>query len=842
MNMKAQVGKSTFIALALLATLLATLLAMGVYSVAQAQATPTRSFSSDMVEAGGTLDVTITVAGFNGQVVETLPDGFTYISSTFVPAANGRVSDDVEPEIIFTVFAATSVTYTVMAPDPLPEGAQTFSGVVRPIGADEVSIMGEMSVNVPATPTPEPTPTATMIPVDPESASLNTDKASSATRLTITGSGSQLGEVGPGDEIKINLASFGLPSSIDEADVTIDDGNSTANPREVSVSGSNITLLLGKFDADKPNNDAANIIDSMDSEIEITIRDRAGIMTPSKAGTYTVKVDADDASDTEGYDLDGENMMVPIIRSISVSPKSAIRGTEITITGKGFTDGSAAVMAGNVSIGAADIESGSFSLTVNNNIKVNNASAFAKGADGTDIQATDGTGDMAAAAANHKINATFSIDPESPNPGQDVTITLADTDVTGSSDVMVSFGGGTALSATNTDDGKVTTWKVTVPSDVRRGTIQMKVSGTTDAALTKNITIATNPLTVTPSTVVPGQEISVTGSGFTGASTIAAGGVKIGSIGANDDEILVNNVGSVSFDVSVPDGVAAGEAKVVVTDSDGRVGEATITVTKAELTLDPPEGLIGSDLTVSGVGFPANDLVVIRYNGTAVTTANTDVTGRFSTSIVVPSSRIGTGGSYAVSATSEINDAEVSASKTHKTPKPAITLSDGSATAGSNLTIDGANFKGFLQVYRIEIGGQNVTTLPAPATDRWGAFSATVQVPQLSPGRYAVKAIVEDASGDSATEFLQIVTEEVVIPTAPADVFAGLGDRLSRVWYLDRATQEWSFYDPAEEFAEFNTLDTVSSGQVVQIIITEGDTVEFQSMTLYAGTNPISLR
>ena len=144
-------------------------------------------------------------------------------------------------------------------------------------------------------------------------------------------------------------------------------------------------------------------------------------------------------------------------------------------------------------------------------------------------------------------------------------------------------------------------------------------------------------------------------------------------------------------------------------------------------------------------------------------------------------------------------------------------------------------------MYRVEIGGQNVTTLPAPATDRWGSFSATVQVPQLSPGRYAVKAIVEDANGDSATEFLQVVEEVIVVSTAPADVFASLGDRLSRVWYLDRATQAWSFYDPAEEFAEFNTLDSVSSGQVVQIIISEGDTIDFQGTTLYAGTNPIAL-
>ena len=369
----------------------------------------------------------------------------------------------------------------------------------------------------------------------------------------------------------------------------------------------------------------------------------------------------------------------------------------------------------------------------------------------------------------------------------------------------------------------------------------MSVTVDTASALTKNITIATNPLTVTPSTVVPGQTISVTGSGFKGASTIGVGGVMIGSIAANTAELLVNNIGSVTFDVSVPDAVASGDSKVVVTDSAGRVGEASITVTKAALSLDPAESLIGSDVMVSGVGFPANDLVLIKYNGNTQTTANTDSEGTFSKGITVPSSGIATGGSYSVTAESQINNVQVSASKTHKTPKPAVALSSESATAGSSLSIDGANFKGFVQVYRIEIGGQNVTTLPTPATDRWGSFTATVQVPQLSPGRYAVKAIIEDANGDSATEFLQVVEEVIVVSTAPADVFAGLGDRLSRVWYLDRATQEWSFYDPAPEFADFNTLDSVSSGQVVQIIVSEGDTIDFQGTTLYAGTNPIAL-
>ena len=58
--MKAQLGRPTGLALALLATLLATFLAMGVFSVAQASGhSATRSFSPTTVGPG---EVTVTIA------------------------------------------------------------------------------------------------------------------------------------------------------------------------------------------------------------------------------------------------------------------------------------------------------------------------------------------------------------------------------------------------------------------------------------------------------------------------------------------------------------------------------------------------------------------------------------------------------------------------------------------------------------------------------------------------------------------------------------------------------------------------------------------------------------
>ena len=120
--------------------------------------------------------------------------------------------------------------------------------------------------------------------------------------------------------------------------------------------------------------------------------------------------------------------------------------------------------------------------------------------------------------------------------------------------------------------------------------------------------------------------------------------------------------------------------------------------------------------------------------------------------------------------------------------------------------------------------------------------------------------------GDEAMEYMAMTDEDVIIgapgaammadlmaSTDPAgtravatmrpatEVFQELVDRLVLVWYLDGATQTWSFYDPDPEVAAFNTLVEVSSGDVVSVVLSAGDTVEFQGYTLYAGRNPICL-
>ena len=114
--------------------------------------TASRSFSAESVQAGSELEVTITAAnyGFGGQIVETLPEGFGYVSSD--PA--GATFDADERTVAFTLVDETTFKYTVTA--PTRSGGYRFSGVLKDSDRSDHTIGGPSRVNV----QPAPGPTA----------------------------------------------------------------------------------------------------------------------------------------------------------------------------------------------------------------------------------------------------------------------------------------------------------------------------------------------------------------------------------------------------------------------------------------------------------------------------------------------------------------------------------------------------------------------------------------------------------------------------------------------------------------------------------------------------------
>ena len=116
----------------------------------------TRHFSQPWVLLGDEFDVTITTVryGDSGQVVETLPDGFSYVSSSLRsdPVLEGQA-------VTFTLTGEEAFTYTVIAPaTSTGEGAHPFAGVLHDSDMGEQPVVGHSSITVRATPPPTPGP------------------------------------------------------------------------------------------------------------------------------------------------------------------------------------------------------------------------------------------------------------------------------------------------------------------------------------------------------------------------------------------------------------------------------------------------------------------------------------------------------------------------------------------------------------------------------------------------------------------------------------------------------------------------------------------------------------
>ena len=816
-NMKAQLGKSTGLALALLAALLATFLAMGVFSVAQAnEHSATRSFSATTVAPGGTLVVTIALAdyGRSGVVEETLPQGFTFSSSDM-----GRPRGENQVAFVLLSGAVTNVSYTVSASEE--EGTYTFDGEFFDGSRGSVDITGATMITVAADATGGNGETEPGI-------ELNTQEPGAAVQITITDSADPA--ILPDEQIEMDLSGFSVPATIADSDISISSEGYRGNPSNVVVSGSTVTMTVPNV---KANGDDQR--ESVRGDYTIRIKQSAGVENAASGGEKTVSWQENSPDGTE------KDATVNINRVIKLSATAGTRGTMTTATFKGFANGSAAVNLNDEKLDEVTITDNTGTLEIDTT-----SSKFKANQDNT-ITAEDAAGNSADVSASFTISAKAVVDPEESPVSKDVTIKLSDwpasntiTKVTiGASDV-------TPDSAKTTDsDGKVE-FKVMVPAGANRGTQTVKVTGTevddSTPSATASLKVGVLALTVQPAMVVPGQQITIEGSGFVSGDEISSVSIGNQTAGVN---ATANSAGDIVIAVDVPsdengDGIGSGKKTVSVTAiGSGRVAEGSIEIPKAVITLDPVTSRRGTTVNVSGSGFPSGDLVQVKYDNddTFVTVAagSADASGAVSIDFTVPSyARIGA--KHNIEATSVGIFKGVTAKATHETPGAMVTLSSDSISSGENITITGVNFPAFATVAVMEIGGVDVRPVPAPATSINGDFESTVLVPQLELGNQTVSIRV---SSTTITTFLELST--ATVSRAPADVFASLGDRLVRVWYLERSTQVWSFYDPDPDVAAFNTLTEVSSGQNVSIIISSGANIGFQDITLYPGTNPIAL-
>ena len=492
------------------------------------------------------------------------------------------------------------------------------------------------------------------------------------------------------------------------------------------------------------------------------------------------------------------------------------------------------------------------------------------------ITIVDGSGKNADKPAYFTITPTVMPDDDSVQQGDELTILVEDWYYGSLNNATITIGdevapGGAYDIDVSEGDGE---FKIQVPNSARLGDQELKVTGTStddqgslpalgaDAAKGRVIVGALD-IEVEPATVVLGQQFTISISGFIDdprPSAHPAGQdiveVKVGDIVMEDttggetiDELTIDTNGDFTntFEVDPTDEYARllkpGTYRIRVEDWSGRVAIGHITYPEPEITVDPPVSRRGTTVTLTGENFPAGRVVHVYYDDddeeeNLLGAVLADSAGNVRMNFTVPSNAE-IGDEQDIIAKSQANEFQYKAKGTHALPEQELIVTPSSVSAGGRVRIEGHNMPLFtlvtLEIANINLSGKGVET------DGLGSFVIeNVLMPQLKPGTHTVEAQVA-TQGDDDAKVRAVIQIVDVVTRDSEEAFADLIDNgtLTRVWHLDRETQTWSFFDPAPEFADFNTLEQVSSGQIVTIIMSAQDT--FQGKTLFVGSNPTSI-
>jgi len=673
-------------------------------------------------------------------------------------------------------------------------------------------------------------------------------------------------------------AKYGVPATIAKSAISIASGQTTggvSNPlidptivEQTAVSSpfaSGDTIIKIQLGDTAPNTTAT--VEGLSVNVGgndhvVTFSSSAGITLPTAASTKEIWISKDEGTTWSTSTATAGTNAITVVRELTLSATSGARGKSVTATGKGFTgtgnatlwidtDGDDAIDTTEYII-ASDIavSGGAFEhvFTTDTNFPL---------ATSPEINAQGGDGLAIAAGSSPTFNSYGSISLDKSEVSRGAALKVTSVDYVASTITAISIGGVTQTLPTDVtvadsvDEG----FSITVAATTPLGKQKILMTGDNEGTRYTTVTIIGAPVTVSPSTAVAGQEVTVTGTGFTKSSsldTITVGGQTVtntSSGGLDTSDTIAANVdtdssGNFSTSFLIPDSSTtrtAGDHKILVTDDGGLTGEVFMTVPGRTITLSSDSSKRGSEVTVTGTGYEAKGTVAMTYlSGTTTTTlgsATADSYGDFTKVVTIPNTP-------SIPSTNTITGAITSGGSktaTHKIPASAIEVDVAEQSTGETITITGSGFPAYAAVATMTIGGLDVRPTPAPSTDVDGGFTSSVMVPGLTEGNHTVKVTASSVTGSVSLKVISTTAAVIAVSTATADVFADsiAADNLVRVWRFDNASQEWSFYDPRPAFASANTMDDTASGDIVWVNVTAEES--FQDGTLFPGWNLISL-
>ena len=320
-----------------------------------------RSFDPQTVEPGGEVVVKIEATGYGslGAVTETLPAGFSYVSSSLTD--EGEVTVDGQTIKFILQGADKTFTYTVTVTASSTAGSYNFSGVLRDDDRNDRDVVGQSSVTVGA-----PAPTAGSVQSFTVDNTVNRPGAVSGYRITFVTAEDLVANE---DVITVHFDKDfkGHGTSLSKSHVTVSSSNSGG---AITPNTSPSTTQTGAFNPGSdasldrltsakhhlPDKDALNNIEyqilvpdmngtsdgapaiAANSAVTVVISPAAGIMNATEGGNKGPIGVFTSKQTTLAYNT------VTVRRDIALSSYASNRNKSLTIRGSGFQNGTDATV------------------------------------------------------------------------------------------------------------------------------------------------------------------------------------------------------------------------------------------------------------------------------------------------------------------------------------------------------------------------------------------------------------------------------------------------------------------------------------------------------------------
>jgi len=431
-------------------------------------------------------------------------------------------------------------------------------------------------------------------------------------------------------------------------------------------------------------------------------------------------------------------LAAPTVTSLTPTSGPETGGTAVTITGTGFTGGTGVTFGGTA---------GTAFTVVNDTTITATTPAHAPGA--TDVVVQSPNGDSGPGTFTFvALPAISSITPPSGPVTGGTPVTITGTGFTGATGVTFDGTPGVGFSVTND-----TTITVATPAHAQ-GPVDVVIQHPIGNSAPGTFTYLPLPVitSVTPASgpETGGTAVTITGSGFTGATGVTFGGTPGANVTVVDDTTIT---------VTTP-GHAPGAVDVVVTTPAGPSAPGGFTFTPvvgppAIGTITPDHGpeTGGTAVTITGSGFTgATGVTFDGIAGTAFTVVDPNTI-----TVTTPAHAAGPSDVIVQSPNGESAPGAFTFD-----PIPTISSvapTSGPETGGTEVTVTGTNFTGATGV---TFGGDAGTAFTVV-----NDTTITVTTPAHAPG--AVDVIVQHPNGDSQPgdfTFLQVPAITSLTPTS----------------------------------------------------------------------------